>query len=81
MADQILVLQRFASQQRGQRIAEQVRILPVVEPEGHFVKVSVQMFRGELMVRTDDGALEQAPDVLNGVRNERHHGPILPERG
>jgi len=42
-------------------------VVPVVEPEGHLVKVGVQMLGAQVMVRTHDRPLEERPDPLDGI--------------
>jgi hypothetical protein len=41
--------------------------MPVVEPEGHLVKVGVQMLGAQVMVGAHNRPLEQRPDALNRV--------------
>jgi hypothetical protein len=49
------------------RIAEKERILAVVKPETHFVKVGREMFRRDFMPRTHNAALEQGKGALNVI--------------
>jgi hypothetical protein len=55
---QLRIREFLASEQLKQRVAKQDGVLPVVEAEGHFVKVGGQMFDAELVLGADDGALE-----------------------
>lgn len=50
------------------RVAEQIRILSVVEAPLKFIEVAVEMLFRNLMERADDGPLEQAERALDGVR-------------
>ncbi len=53
--------------QLDERIAEQVRILTVVEPEAHFVQVGREMLRADFMPRSNNAALEQGKHRFHGV--------------
>ena len=50
------------------RFAEYVGFVPVVEPELKLVQVQRQIFLADVMVRSDDAALEQRPERFNRVR-------------
>jgi hypothetical protein len=60
--------ERFALDQRENRVAEQERVVAVVEPERELVKVGRKVLAAELVVAADDTAIKEAPHVLNGVR-------------
>ena len=64
---QFLVFKIRRLQKSEQRIAEQIRVVPIVESKFKLVKVAVEMFHTELMVRADDRTLEQRPRTFNGV--------------
>jgi hypothetical protein len=49
-------------------IPEKERIVAVVEAPFKFIEVGGKMLDADLMVGADHGPLEQAPDVLDGVR-------------
>ncbi len=49
-------------------VAKHERVLPVVEPERHLVKVGGKMPDAELAVGAHDGPLEKRPDALYGVK-------------
>jgi len=51
----------------AQRIGEQMRILPAVEAESHFIQIGLQMFRADLVPRSDDAALKQRERRLDSV--------------
>jgi hypothetical protein len=46
---------------------EDVRIIPVVEPEDKLVKIDLEVFSGDAVVDTDDRSLKQAPEVLHAL--------------
>ena len=56
---------------------EDLRIVPIVESPLQFLQVSVQMFDADLVERTDDGPLEQAPNALNAVCVNITDNPLL----
>ena len=51
----------------AQRIVEQARIVPVVEPPLKLFKITVHMLSAHLVKRPYDGTLEQGPDALDAV--------------
>ena len=51
-----------------QRVAEDVGVVPVVEPPLQFVEIGVEMLGTDLVERTDDRAFQKAPDALYAVR-------------
>jgi hypothetical protein len=59
------------------RVPEQARILTSVEPPLEFVGVTVQMFRGNLMIGTNDRSLKQAPNVFDVVGVHVSTDPFL----
>ena len=64
---QLFVFQHRRFNQLHQRIAEQVRIGTIVEPEGHFIKIGGQMLCRDFMPRSNDAMLEQGECGFNGV--------------
>ena len=52
---------RRRAEQLEQRIPKQIRVLPIIEPKRRLIEVGGQMLGGELMVRADDGPLEEGP--------------------
>lgn len=62
------VLQHRRFNELHQRIAEQVRVMAIVEPERHFVQVGRKMLCRDLMPRSDNAALEQRESGFNAVR-------------
>ena len=50
------------------RVAEQERVVPVVVAPFQFVQIGGHVLHGHLVVAADDAALEQRPDVFNGLR-------------
>jgi hypothetical protein len=75
--NQIAVRQRLPLYQTQNRVSEQVWVLPVVEAERELVQIGVQVLDGELVVRTDYGAVKQAPDAFGGVRVNLATYPFL----
>jgi hypothetical protein len=51
-----------------QRISEQIRVFPAVEPEAHFFAIGLEMFRADTMPRSYDAALQERERGFNGVR-------------
>jgi hypothetical protein len=74
--DQFLERQRLPVDQPQQRVAEEVRVVAVVELKRHFVQVGGQVLRRKLVVAADDGALEQRPDALDRVRVDDAANPL-----
>ena len=66
-ADQLFVRQRIFSNQRKQRVPEQVGVLSVVEAEAELVKIRREMLNRELMVGAHQRPLEQRPGVLDRI--------------
>ena len=62
-SNELLVLQRLGRDQCHERVAEEVIVVPVVEAEGHLVKVGVHVLRRELVIRADNRPFQQAPDL------------------
>ncbi len=50
-----------------QRIPEQVRVMPVVEPPLQLVQVGVQMLDRQLVLGASDRPLQKAPDAFDGL--------------
>lgn len=59
-------------------IAEQIRVLAIVESEAHFIKVGRQMLCTHTMPRSSDSALEQAKSGFHGVRVQGANRVSLP---
>ena len=57
----------ITKQQFFHRVPEQIRVIPIVEPEGDFTQIGRKMLGTDLMIRADETAFEQAPDVFDGV--------------
>lgn len=51
-----------------QGVPEQVGVLAVVEPERYLFQVGRQVLLADLVIGTDDGAVQQASHAFNGVR-------------
>lgn len=66
--DQLVVGHRLRADQPEQRVTEQVGILPVVVAEGDLIEVRRKMAGAKMVVRADDGSLEQRPHALHRVR-------------
>src|SRR5437867_2335689 len=64
---QLLIGERPRTEQPGERVAEEIRILAVVKAKLKFIEVSIQMLGADLMIRTDHRSLEQAPNALDAV--------------
>src|SRR4051812_15954538 len=64
---QVLVGESFTLDERQERVAEQVGVLPVVEPEANLVQVGRKVLGRELVERTHDAAVQEAPDVLDAL--------------
>src|ERR1700682_4411 len=70
---QLLVGQCLGFQEPQNSVAEQERVFSIVEAEGHLIEIGGQRLDAELVVRTDDRALEKRPDAL--YRVGMHVGP------
>ena len=44
------------------RLLENVRILPIVEPENELVQIQRQILRGDVMIVANDAAFDQTPE-------------------
>jgi hypothetical protein len=76
---QNFVFQIVGGDQFEHGIAEQKRILSVVESPRHFVKVGHQMLRRDPMPRSHNPALKQREGRFNGIRvNVAANVPALP---
>lgn len=64
---EFLVPQRLSVEQANDRVAEQVRILSVVEPELQLVNVGIEMLGAHLMERTDDRTVKERPHTFDPV--------------
>src|SRR5437016_13768633 len=51
-----------------QGIQEQIRVLPAIETEGHFIQIGRKMLGADLVPCSHDAALQKAESVLHGVR-------------
>lgn len=73
----LLVFQQGSEEQFEQGITKQVRILPIVKRENHFVQVGRKMLCRNPMPGTDDAALEQreCPIPLVVMRRQRRCHP------
>ena len=60
-----------------QSVAEDMRIVAVIETPFQFLKVSVQVLGAHLVEGSDDGPLKQAPDALDAVGMNVTHNPLL----
>lgn len=58
---------RLAVNETQDRVSEQERVIAVVPAERRFVQVGGKVLHGQLVVRADHGAVEQAPNRLNRV--------------
>jgi hypothetical protein len=52
----------------GAHIAEQIRVLAIVESEAHFLQICREMFRINFMPRSDSSALQETERRFHGVR-------------
>ncbi len=77
LGHQILVGEHVRVDDQTQGIPEDVRVVAVVEAPFQFLKITVQMFRTDLMERSDDRPLEQAPHALNAVGVDIADNPFL----
>ena len=68
---------RWSRRQRDERVAEEVRILAVVESERDLVQVCGQVLDRQLVVRPDDRPLQQAPYAFYGVGVNIAANPFL----
>lgn len=50
-----------------QRIEEQIRVLPAIEPEAHLFKVGCEMFCAESVPRSHNAALKKAESGFDGI--------------
>lgn len=57
----------LGANQSDERIAEEKRILPVIEAPFKLVKVGIQVFLAHFVIGTNDTPLEQRPRILNAV--------------
>jgi hypothetical protein len=67
LLSQFLVFKVVGIDEAEQCIAEQERVVPVVESELEFVKVTVKMFSGNLTIRANDGTLEKRPRIFSAT--------------
>ena len=74
---QLPVPERVGVDDACQRVAEDMRVVAVVEPPLQFFEVAVHMLGAHLVERADDGALEQAPDTFNAVGVDVADDPFL----
>src|SRR5262249_42383435 len=65
--NQLLVFQRLSRNQSLDRIAEQVRIFAVVEPEAHFIAVGLQVLGADLVPCADDPPFQKRECRLDSV--------------
>src|ERR1700733_5296604 len=77
LLNEFLVLHLLGRHQPRQRIAEQERILALIEAPLKFLKVAIQVFCAHLMVRANDRPLEQRPYALDAVRVNITPHPFL----
>ena len=64
---EVFVFEVWRADELEHRVAEQIRILAVVKPEAHFIKVGRKMLRGDFMPRSHNAALEQREGRFHGV--------------
>ena len=62
-----VVGQRLRGHKTRDGVAEQVRVLPVVEAKFEFVKVPIRVLHADLMERTDNRPLEQTERAVDAV--------------
>lgn len=65
---ELFVLQHGRFNELHQCIAEQIRIMTIVEPKFHFVEVGREVLCRHLMPRSNDPAFEQRKRRFNSVR-------------
>ena len=65
---QLLQWQLLSIHQLQKSIAKQELVAAIVKPMLKLVQIGVQMFQTDFVIRTDDGALQQAPDAFHAVR-------------
>jgi len=68
LLNEFLVFHLIGRQQTAKRVAEKERVFALIETPFKFLKIAIQVLRAHLMVRTDDGPLEKAPDAFDPVR-------------
>ena len=63
-SDQRPVLHRVGTHDAPERVTEDVGVVAVVEPALQFLQIAVHVLDAHLVERSDDAALEQAPDEV-----------------
>lgn len=51
--------------------------MPIVKPMLKLIQIRVQMLNAQLVIRSHNAALKQAPDVLNVVRVNVAPNPLI----
>lgn len=66
-AHQRLERHRFSLEESEHSIAKQKLVASVVVLERNLIEIALEMFDGELVIRTDERALKQGPRRLDGI--------------
>ena len=77
LRDQVPILQRIGVHDAGQRVSEDMRVVAVVVSPLQLFEVAVHMLHADLVERTDNGALEQAPYAFYVVGVHVSDDPFL----
>lgn len=75
--DEFLISEDFRLTDTNERVSEQVRVLAVVVPPLQLVQVGREMLHRDVVVGPDDGALQEAPDALDGVGVDLPTDPLV----
>ena len=68
LGGQLRVLESPGIHDPTERVTEDVRVIAVVETPLKLFEVTVKVLHADVVEGPNDRALEQAPDVLDGVR-------------
>lgn len=75
--DQLFVSHGVFVNQPHQRVAERERVVSTVQSERELIEVGGKVLDRELMVRDDNGPLEQEPRIRNRVGVDLAPHPII----
>ena len=77
LGHQLAVSERVGVHDAGQGVAEDVGVVAVVVAPLQFFQVAVHVLGADLVERSDDRALEEAPDAFNAVGVDVAQDPFL----
>ena len=77
LSDEFPVGERVGVHDAGQGVAEDVGVVAVVVAPLQFFEIAVHVLGADLVERSDDRALEEAPDAFNAVGVDVAQDPFL----